>query len=196
MKKHPEYALELLSRIDYLHPALEIPYSHHEKWDGSGYPRGLVGEQIPLAARILRVSDAYAALTDARPYRPALTETDARRHLTEWAGLEFDPRVVRAFLSLHNLPALRSYAPRAEDAAAAGTTPGAEAAGEAPTGLADEGNVGGQVPLRGVNTYAGQAAQSAPGASPDAVQTSDSNRDFAGDTAAARFTKADTDRHA
>jgi hypothetical protein len=68
--------------------------------------------RIPLAARILRVADAYAALTDARPFRPALTEEDARRHLTEWAGLEFDPQVVRVFLSLQNFAELRSYARR------------------------------------------------------------------------------------
>ena len=83
---------------------------HHEWWNGAGYPDGLRGEQIPLTARILRVADAYAALTDARPYRPARTEQEARHHLTEWAGLEFDPRVVRVFLSLNNLDALRSYA--------------------------------------------------------------------------------------
>jgi hypothetical protein len=170
---------------------------HQEWWNGAGYPDALSREQIPLAARILRVADAYAALTDARPFRPALTEIDARRHLTEWAGLEFDPRVVSAFLSLNNLPALRSYAPRAEDAAAAaGTTHEVVAADEASTGLADEWNVGGHVSMRDTNSYAGQATQSAPGASPDAAQTSDSNQDSAGDTAAARFMKADTDRHA
>jgi HD-GYP domain-containing protein (c-di-GMP phosphodiesterase class II) len=89
---------------------------HHEWWDGTGYPDALRREQIPLAARILRVADAYAALTDARPFRPALTEEKARRHLAEYAGLEFDPNIVRAFLSLNNLSALRSYAPREEDA--------------------------------------------------------------------------------
>ncbi len=83
---------------------------HHEWWNGGGYPDALRGEQIPLAARILRVADTYAALMDARPFRPAATEQEARRHLTQWAGLEFDPRVVRAFLALHGLPELRSYA--------------------------------------------------------------------------------------
>ncbi|MCA1593251.1 MAG: HD domain-containing protein [Acidobacteria bacterium] len=82
---------------------------HHEWWNGAGYPDALRGEQIPLAARILRVADAYAALTDARPFRPAGTEAEARKHLTLWAGLEFDPRVVRAFLSLNGLPELRSH---------------------------------------------------------------------------------------
>src|SRR5712692_8079138 len=73
---------------------------HHESWNGSGYPDSLRFEQIPLGARILRVADAYAALTDARPFRPAYSEAGARAHLINWTGLEFDPRVVRAFLSL------------------------------------------------------------------------------------------------
>lgn len=83
---------------------------HHEWWNGDGYPDGLQREQIPLAARILRVADAYASLTDGRPYRPARTTEEARKHLIEWAGLEFDPRVVRAFLSLSPIPELGSYA--------------------------------------------------------------------------------------
>lgn len=83
---------------------------HHEWWNGGGYPDALRGEQIPLEARILRVADAYASLTDARPFRPAGTEAEARKHLTLWAGLEFDPQVVRAFLALQGLPELRSYA--------------------------------------------------------------------------------------
>lgn len=82
----------------------------HEWWNGAGYPDALRGEQIPLAARILRVADSYAALTDARPFRPAGTEAEARKHLTLWAGIEFDPRIVRAFLSLSGLPELRSHA--------------------------------------------------------------------------------------
>jgi HD-GYP domain-containing protein (c-di-GMP phosphodiesterase class II) len=83
---------------------------HHEWWNGCGYPDALRAEQIPLEARILRVADSYAALTDARPFRHAGTETEARKHLTLWAGLEFDPQVVRAFLALEDLPELRSYA--------------------------------------------------------------------------------------
>ncbi len=83
---------------------------HQEWWNGSGYPDALRREQIPLGARILRVADSYAALTDARPYRPARTQEEARKHLAEWAGLEFDPRVVRVFLSLESLPELNSYA--------------------------------------------------------------------------------------
>ncbi|HEV2860227.1 MAG TPA: HD domain-containing phosphohydrolase [Pyrinomonadaceae bacterium] len=111
---------------------------HQEWWSGAGYPDALRGEQIPLGARILRVADAYAALTDERPWRPAGTEAEARKHLTLWAGLEFDPQVVRAFLSLEGLPELRSLArPRREEAEVrVETTPPAEAepvaAGDAP----------------------------------------------------------------
>jgi putative two-component system response regulator len=83
---------------------------HQEWWNGAGYPDALRREQIPLGARILRVADTYAALTDARPFRPARTIEEAQKHLTELAGLEFDPRVVRAFLSLSSIPELDSYA--------------------------------------------------------------------------------------
>jgi HD-GYP domain-containing protein (c-di-GMP phosphodiesterase class II) len=82
---------------------------HQEWWNGAGYPDALRREEIPLGARILRVVDSYCALTDARPFRPALAEEDARKHLIEWAGLEFDPRVVRAFLSMAPLGELKSY---------------------------------------------------------------------------------------
>ena len=82
---------------------------HHEWWNGGGYPDGLRFEQIPLGARILRVADAYAALTDDRPFRPALSEKQAREHLLEWIGLEFDPGVVKALLSLEPFDELRSY---------------------------------------------------------------------------------------
>ena len=87
---------------------------HHEWWNGSGYPDCLRAEQIPLKARILRVADAYTALTDARPFRAAGTEQEARKHLTLWAGIEFDPTVVRAFLSLRGVAELRSHARAAE----------------------------------------------------------------------------------
>ena len=83
---------------------------HHESWNGSGYPDGLRFEQIPLGARILRVADAYAALTDARPFRAAYSESQAREHLLEWTGLDFDPGVVRALLSLESIKELQSYA--------------------------------------------------------------------------------------
>jgi HD-GYP domain-containing protein (c-di-GMP phosphodiesterase class II) len=91
--------------------AVQLLVRWHQEWfSGAGYPDALRGEQIPLGARILRVADAYAALTDARPFRPAGTETEARKHLGLWAGIEFDPQVVRAFLSLEGLPELRSFA--------------------------------------------------------------------------------------
>ena len=102
---------------------------HHEWWSGAGYPDALRGEQIPLHARILRVADAYAALTDTRPFRPAGTEAEARKHLTQWAGLEFDPTVVRAFLAMRGLPELRSHA-RASDEPQQPTPPPAENNGE------------------------------------------------------------------
>ena len=73
---------------------------HHEWWNGTGYPDGLVAEQIPLAARILRVADSFAALTSVRPFRPAGTENDARQFITQWAGIEFDPAIVAAFMQL------------------------------------------------------------------------------------------------
>lgn len=103
LQRHPvvgeqESAKEGLSRAAQL-----LVRWHHEWWNGAGYPDALAGERIPLAARILRVSDAYAALTEKRPFRPAFSASDARLHLTEWAGIEFDPRVVKAFLSLENL---------------------------------------------------------------------------------------------
>ena len=86
---------------------------HHEWWNGNGYPDGLRFEQIPLGARILRVADAYASLTDARPFRDAFTERQAREHLLEWTGLEFDPRVVRTLLALEPFKELNGYAPEA-----------------------------------------------------------------------------------
>lgn len=87
---------------------------HHEWWNGNGYPDGLRFEQIPLGARILRVADAYASLTDARPYREAYSERQAREHLLEWTGLEFDPRVVRALLALQPFKELKGYGREAE----------------------------------------------------------------------------------
>ncbi|MEP6818111.1 MAG: HD domain-containing phosphohydrolase [bacterium] len=83
---------------------------HHEWWNGSGYPDALRHNEIPLAARILRVADSYAALTDARPYRPAMTEDEARTRIIDRAAIEFDPAVVNVLLSLHDLEELRSFA--------------------------------------------------------------------------------------
>ncbi len=100
MRRHPQYAYELLWPIPYLRPAVDIPYCHHERWDGSGYPRGLRGEQIPLAARIFAVVDVWDALRSSRPYRPAWPEDRVRSYLREQAGRQFDPRVVDAFLRM------------------------------------------------------------------------------------------------
>lgn len=82
---------------------------HHEWWNGTGYPDALEREQIPLAARILRVADTYSALTDTRPFKAAISAAEARRYLVEWSGIEFDPKVVKAFLELAQLPELESY---------------------------------------------------------------------------------------
>jgi len=100
MRKHPVYAYEWLSGIPFLKKALEIPYAHHERWDGSGYPRGLKGSEIPLSARIFAVVDVYDALTSDRPYRKAWPREKALAYLQEQAGKQFDPEVVAAFLRL------------------------------------------------------------------------------------------------
>ncbi|MCJ7625569.1 MAG: PAS domain S-box protein [Anaerolineaceae bacterium] len=98
MRHHPLYAYEWLSSIQYLQPALDIPYCHHEKWNGSGYPRGLKGEEIPLTARIFAVVDVWDALLSKRPYRDAWPEEKVRSYIQEQAGSHFDPEVVTAFL--------------------------------------------------------------------------------------------------
>jgi HD-GYP domain-containing protein (c-di-GMP phosphodiesterase class II) len=97
MKCHPTYALDLLKPIKYLHPALDIPYCHHEKWDGSGYPQGLKGEGIPLCARIFAVIDVWDALRSDRPYRQGWSEERVRAHIRNGSGSHFDPAVVDAF---------------------------------------------------------------------------------------------------
>jgi len=98
MHRHPLYAFEMLSPIEYLRPALDIPYCHHEKWDGTGYPRGLKREEIPLAARIFAVVDVYDALTSDRPYRKAWSREEALKHIGQESGKHFDPQVVELFL--------------------------------------------------------------------------------------------------
>ena len=100
MRLHPVYAYKMLSPIPCLRPALDIPHFHHEKWDGTGYPRGLKGEQIPLAARILAVVDVWDALRSQRPYHRAWPEEQVRAYIREQAGQYFDPQVVKAFLEL------------------------------------------------------------------------------------------------
>jgi putative nucleotidyltransferase with HDIG domain len=100
MKTHPEKAFQILSQIDYLLPAIEIPYCHHERWDGTGYPRRLKGEEIPLAARIFAVVDVYDALTSDRPYRKGWTKEQALAYLREQSGKHFFPEAVEAFSKL------------------------------------------------------------------------------------------------
>jgi HD-GYP domain-containing protein (c-di-GMP phosphodiesterase class II) len=100
MKKHPEYAYQMLLPIEYLRPALDIPYCHHEKWDGSGYPRGLKGEEIPLAARIFAIVDVWDALTSNRPYRLAWSEEKTVEYLKNHNGKQFDPRIVDTFFRI------------------------------------------------------------------------------------------------
>lgn len=97
MKQHTVYAYNMLSPIRFLHPALPIPYSHHEHWDGNGYPQGLTGEQIPLEARIFSVVDVYDALTSDRPYRRAWSLEKTLRYIKDRAGTQFDPMVTQAF---------------------------------------------------------------------------------------------------
>jgi HD-GYP domain-containing protein (c-di-GMP phosphodiesterase class II) len=104
MRKHPTYAYELLSPIAYLKPALDIPYCHHEKWDGTGYPRGLKGEEIPLSARAFAIVDVWDALRSDRPYRPGWAEERVLEHIREQTGKHFDPRVVEAFFQLLKEP--------------------------------------------------------------------------------------------
>jgi len=101
MKQHPGLALQLLAPIEYLRPSLDIPYAHHEKWDGSGYPRRLSGEQIPRAARLFAVVDVWDALCSDRPYRKGWPIGRVLNHIRDGAGTHFDPAVVEAFLHLH-----------------------------------------------------------------------------------------------
>jgi HD-GYP domain-containing protein (c-di-GMP phosphodiesterase class II) len=100
MRLHPTYAHQLIEPIPYLRPALDIPYCHHEHWDGSGYPQGLKGEQIPLAARIFCVVDVWDAITSNRVYRPAWPLERARQYINQNAGVQFDPQVVEMFFKV------------------------------------------------------------------------------------------------
>ncbi|MDR3573091.1 MAG: HD-GYP domain-containing protein [Anaerolineaceae bacterium] len=100
MKKHPEYAYELLSQMPFLRTALDIPYCHHEHWDGSGYPRRLCGEQIPEAARMFTIIDVWDALSSDRCYRPAWQRQDIVSYLVSQSGKLFDPQILDGFLGL------------------------------------------------------------------------------------------------
>ncbi len=101
MRQHPTYAYEWLSSISYLRPALDIPYCHHERWDGSGYPRGLQRTEIPLSARIFAVIDVWESLRSRRPYRDAWGEEQVRSHIRAQSGSHFEPRMVETFLTLY-----------------------------------------------------------------------------------------------
>jgi len=100
MKRHPEMGYRMLKHVRFLKPALEIVYCHQERWDGSGYPRGLKGEEIPLGARIFAAVDTFDAMTSDRPYRAALTIEAARDEIRRFSGMQFDPRIAEAFLSI------------------------------------------------------------------------------------------------
>ncbi len=103
MRRHPVFAFEMLRPVAYLRPALDIPYCHHERWDGAGYPRGLAGDQIPLAARIFALADVWDAIfSEDRPYRRALSRSEACEHIRSLAGNHLDPRVVDAFLAVQD----------------------------------------------------------------------------------------------
>ncbi len=104
MELHPDFARDMLVNIEFLRPAIDIPYCHHEKWDGSGYPQNLRGEEIPFAARIFAVVDVWDALTSERPYRQPLEPEEVREYIQKESGKHFDPRVVSAFLKIDELP--------------------------------------------------------------------------------------------
>lgn len=100
MRRHPVYAYQMLSSIPCFRSILDIPYAHHERWDGTGYPRGLVGEAIPLSARLFAIIDVWDALRSERPYRRAWPEAQVREYIRSQAGKHFDPRIVPVFLDM------------------------------------------------------------------------------------------------
>lgn len=100
MRRHPQLAFELLSPIAYLKPALDIPYAHHERWDGTGYPRGRKGKQIPRAARAFAIADVWDALRSDRPYRAGWPEEKVMAYIESESRGHFDPEVVEAFLKV------------------------------------------------------------------------------------------------
>lgn len=111
MRTHPKIGHDMLQRVDFLRRAADIPYSHHEYWDGSGYPQGLRGEAIPLAARVFSVVDVWDALSHARVYKPAWPEADVVAYMRQIAGKQLDPRLVTLFLEhLEQLKALAQAA--------------------------------------------------------------------------------------
>jgi putative nucleotidyltransferase with HDIG domain len=98
MRKHPQIGRDLMDQVDFLRQATDIPYAHHERWDGTGYPRGLRGEEIPFAARIFSIVDVWDALSFPRVYKPAWPEDEVLAYLREAAGSQLDPHLVRLFL--------------------------------------------------------------------------------------------------
>ena len=121
LARHPVLGEREASRVGADRAAQLLVRWHQEWWNGAGYPDALRREEIPLTARILRVADSYAALTDARPFRPALTEEAARRELIDRAGIEFDPGVVSVFLSLEPISEMASFAKNGDDVPASET---------------------------------------------------------------------------
>lgn len=106
MKRHPVLAYQMLSPIEFLRHAIDIPYCHHEKWDGTGYPRGLKGDEVPLSARIFAVIDNFDALSSDRPYRPAWAKEKIIAYLKDLSGSHFDQKVVGVFLEMLDEKAL------------------------------------------------------------------------------------------
>jgi HD-GYP domain-containing protein (c-di-GMP phosphodiesterase class II) len=100
MQEHCYYGFQILKNIPFLTEAAEIVYAHQERFDGTGYPRGLKGEEIPLGARIFSVADTLDAITSDRPYRAAQSLDAARKEIERWSGRQFDPQVVKTFLSM------------------------------------------------------------------------------------------------
>jgi hypothetical protein len=100
MRRHPQYAYDVLAPIGYLRPAIDIPYYHHERWDGTGYPHALRGDRIPLTARIFALADVWDALTSERPYRPAWSPRRALEHIRSESGSHFDPALVERFCAI------------------------------------------------------------------------------------------------
>jgi HD-GYP domain-containing protein (c-di-GMP phosphodiesterase class II) len=98
MRQHPIFARDILYPIEFLRPCIDIPYSHHERWDGTGYPQGLKGKEIPLVARIFAIIDVFNAITSERPYRKPWSKEKAIDYIHEQSGKHFDPEVVEVFL--------------------------------------------------------------------------------------------------
>lgn len=114
LQRHPVIGEQEVAKMGLSRGVQLLVRWHHEWWNGLGYPDGLEGSEIPLAARILRVADTYAALTEDRPYRAAIPVDNARKYLIEWSGIEFDPKVVKGFLSLSDIDPVRQLTSSAE----------------------------------------------------------------------------------